>query len=191
VSRPVAAFMVFFRGMAFPHSCGPVGRGGLYAALALLVFAGGCGGKAPPIAAVTGVVTRGGAPLAGATVVFSTVEPVADFGRVIATGRTGDDGRFTLVTRIDSRRSAAGGPVGENRVTVSVSVPPKGLTEAAYQAQLDAHQRKIEEKGYTAAGEAPPPRVSGLKPEFSDAARTPLTAKVVSGGATEFTCAVE
>jgi hypothetical protein len=177
--------------MAPQPSRSPVRRGGLYAALALVIFNAGCGGNAPPTAAVAGIVTSGGAPLAGATVVFSTVEPVAGFGRVIATGKTGDDGRFTLVTRIDSRRTARGAPVGENRVTVSIAVPPKGLTEAAYQAKLDAHQRKIEEQGYAAAGEGPAPRVSGLKPEFSDAARTPLTAKVVSGGANEFTFAVE
>ena len=99
--------MAFIHGMAFPRSGGSVGRVGLCASLALVVFSG-CSGSAPPTAAVAGVVTRGGAPLAGATVVFSTVEPVAGFGRVIATGKTGDDGRFTLVTRIDSRRSAPG-----------------------------------------------------------------------------------
>jgi len=162
-----------------------------FAGMFAVIFVAGCGGKTPAVAPVTGVVTRGGSPLAGATVVFSTVEPVAGFGRLVATGRTGDDGRFTLVTRIDSRRSASGGAVGDHRVTVSASMPPDGLTEAAYQARLDAHQQKIQTQGYAAAGDGPGPRVSALKPEFADAARTPLSAKVAGGGANDFTFAVE
>lgn len=191
MSGGVSAAHSLVRAWPGPRSRGLAARGVLCVAAAVVVCGGGCLGKVPPTAAVTGVVTRGGTPLAGATVVFSSVEPVAGFGTVIATGRTGDDGRFTLVTRIDARRSAPGAAVGDNRVTVSVSVPPKGLTEAAYQAQLDAHQAKIGQLGYAAAGDGPGPRVPGLKPEFSDAARTPLAAKVVSGGANEFTFAVE
>lgn len=199
MSDPVTHCMVSERGS--PAQIGAAGlrrvcvdgllAGLVFAVLSAGMFVAGCGGKTPAVAPVTGVVTRAGQPLAGATVVFSTVEPVAGFGRLVATGKTGDDGRFTLVTRIDARRSAPGGPVGDNRVTISASMPPDGLTEPAYQAQLDAHQQKIQAQGYAAAGDGPRPRVSALKPEFSDSARTPLAAKVASGGANDFTFAVE
>jgi len=177
-----------------PAMCSPAMRAVAMPCVAMCCVAivvGCAGGNVPVTAPVTGVVTRAGQPLAGATVVFSTVEPVAGFGRLVATGRTGDDGRFTLVTRIDSRRSAPGAAIADHRVTVSASMPPAGMTEAAYQAQLAAHQQKIDSQGLIAAGDGPGPRVSALKPEFSDSARTPLAAKVASGGANDFTFAVE
>lgn len=151
----------------------------------------GCGGSLPAVAPVKGVVTIGGQPLAGATVIFRTTEPVSGFGPLVATGMTGADGRFTLATRVDARRSLPGAPVGSHRVTVSAFVPPDGMTEAAYQALAAAFDERVTTKGHTAAGDPPPPKVSRVKPEFGDGRRSPLTAKVEAGGANEFTFAVE
>lgn len=161
----------------------------LQACVALLV--GGCGGSLPAVAPVKGLVTIDGQPLAGATVIFRTSEPVAGFGPLVATGKTGDDGRFTLTTRVDARRSLPGAAVGGHRVTVSAFVPPDGMTETAYQALAAAFDERVTTKGHTAAGNPPPPKVSRVKPEFGDGQRSPLTAKVEAGGANDFAFAVE
>ena len=161
----------------------------LQACIALV--AAGCGGSLPAVAPVKGVVTIGGQPLADATVIFHTSEPVAGFGPLVATGKTGDDGRFTLTTRVDARRSLPGAPVGSHRVSVSAFVPPDGMTEAAYQALVTAFDERVTTKGHTAAGNPPPPKVSRVKPEFGDGQRSPLTAKVEAGGANDFAFAVE
>ncbi|MFM8890116.1 MAG: hypothetical protein ACKOTB_00580 [Planctomycetia bacterium] len=183
---PPAAVAARGRGRA-----GIVGRLRIALAAFGIVVLTGCGGPLPKTAPVTGMVMLGGEPLAGATVIFSTVGPVEQFGRLIATGQTGPDGRFSVVTRVGAEQSATGAAVGEHRVTVSVFGPPDGLTEQAYQAQLDAHQKAVDTKGFSGAGEPPKPRVSRLKPQFSDAAKTPLTVTVVGGKTNEFTFAVE
>ena len=96
MSDPVTQSMVFVPGS--PARVGAAGRCGRFpdsllaglvfavpfAGMFAVIFVAGCGGKTPAVAPVTGVVTRGGVPLAGATVVFSTVEPVAGFGRLVA-----------------------------------------------------------------------------------------------------------
>jgi hypothetical protein len=150
----------------------------------------GCGGGGPAVAPVAGVVTFNGQPLAGATVVFRTAEAVEGFGPLVATGITGVDGRFTLLTRVDAKRSLPGAALGGHRVTVSAFVPPDGMTETQYQGLVAAFDENVKTKGHTAAGEPPPPKVSRVKPEFGDARRTPLTAKV-EAGSNEFTFAVE
>jgi len=79
-------------------------------AVALVCGAAGCGGKDKPIP-VEGVVLLDDQPLAGATVTFA---PLAEEG-VPATGRTGQDGKFTLATG-DGRSGAL---PGEYKVMVS------------------------------------------------------------------------
>lgn len=163
---------------------------GVTIALCALLLAG-CGGNLPAVAPVKGVVTVDGQPLAGAIVIFRTSEPVAGFGPLVATGKTGDDGRFTLTTRVDAKRSVPGAAIGGHKVTVSAFVPPDGMTEAAYQALAAAFDERVKTKGHTAAGDPPPPKVSRVKPEFGDSGRTPLSAKVEAGGANDFTFALQ
>ena len=85
--------------------------------LGLLGFAG-CYSAETDIVAVSGRVTLGGEPLAGATVTLQPVDP-ADTGRATGSvGRTDADGRFSL-TLIEP--PLPGAIVGKHRVTITTA----------------------------------------------------------------------
>jgi len=94
----------------------------LRASLALLtiallaVFSAGCSGRPKNIArSVTGKVTLGGQPLAGAVVVFTPVE-----GGSASMGKTDESGNYKLVwARSAGGRSIEGAQIGEHTVSIS------------------------------------------------------------------------
>jgi hypothetical protein len=108
-----------------------------FAAVAL----GGCGGDGPQLHPVSGKVTLNGAPVAGATVVFT---PQGDPNGPMPSGVTGDDGRFELTTHPHGK----GAPAGEYAVVVT-KYPENAREQANPKNQLPAK--------YAAAG------TSGLK----------------------------
>lgn len=86
------------------------------AVVALAAILAGCDSK-PALPPVTGVVTYGGQPLAGANVLFTPEKGIA------SGATTGPDGRFELQAN-DGRKGAE---VGKHRVSVvrpSPEVPP-------------------------------------------------------------------
>jgi hypothetical protein len=87
--------------------------------LLLLALASGCGGRVP-IAAVSGKVTLGGHPLAGAVVTFQPIrEPAAaTIAASGSVGHTDSDGRYEL--RLIEPNSL-GAAVGMHRVTITTA----------------------------------------------------------------------
>ena len=84
--------------------------------LALVAAAGlgtGCGRKGPVLIPVSGLVTLNGKPLPATVVEFEQEQ-----GLNMATGITGDDGRFTLTTY----KIGAGATPGMHRVQLSCRV---------------------------------------------------------------------
>ena len=136
-----------------------------------VVLAGalGCGGGAsrPETAPVTGTVTYNGKPVANATVMFTPKS-----GGASATGKTDENGKFTLTTF----EPGDGAIVGEHVVTVTYTGPESGAPEnpespEAYGAPA--------EKG---AAEKPPIPTKYANPKTSG-----LTFEVKAGGPNEFT----
>lgn len=106
-----------------------------------LMLCTGCGGsKGPATFAVTGVVTRSGQPVEGATVqFFPAAEGMAAGGQAM----TAADGAFEVESTFDAGKTMQKGlPAGEYRITVtkmempsgtpSFSRPPKNALPAAY-----------------------------------------------------------
>jgi hypothetical protein len=78
--------------------------------LALVSIVGCGGGSGPALYTVTGTVTKGGQPVAGATVTFNPVD-----GGPSSAGRTNDEGKFALV----SQMGKAGAVAGTHKATVA------------------------------------------------------------------------
>lgn len=101
--------------------------------LVLVALSGGCAGGA--VAPVSGRVTLGGQPLAGAAVTFQPVK--SDDGSAVtaagSVGRTGADGRFELRLVDPDKPGAA---IGKHRVTISTST-----SDPANDAQLPTGER--------------------------------------------------
>jgi hypothetical protein len=86
-------------------------------ACALLALIG-CSGRPKNVArSVTGKVTLGGQPLAGARVTFTPKE-----GGSPAMGKTDDAGAYSLVWSFTRGRKIEGAQIGENVVTISTYV---------------------------------------------------------------------
>ncbi|MBA4106573.1 MAG: hypothetical protein C0485_12515 [Pirellula sp.] len=113
-----------------------------FAALLMLVLAIGCGksSSGPVTYPVTGKVTLGGAPVAGATVFFAPAS--SDVG---ATAQTDPDGSFNVKIELDMGKSSKEGlPAGDYRVSVvklehpagapSLSKPPQNTLPPKYAA---------------------------------------------------------
>jgi hypothetical protein len=99
-------------------------------------YMSGGGRKLPDLARVSGTVTKGGAPLAGASVYFTPMDVKAK----TAFGMTDENGAYTLIYDEDAR----GAVVGKNRVEVSL-IGPNGrdLIEGAYSmADAKIHEVK-------------------------------------------------
>jgi hypothetical protein len=83
-------------------------------------MATGCGKGGPVVEKVEGVVTLDGAPLEGASVLFSPAS-----GGLPAAGRTEAGGAFHLATTMPGLNGAAGAAAGDYVVMVTkVEVPP-------------------------------------------------------------------
>jgi hypothetical protein len=83
----------------------------------------GCVEPPRPVVPVSGRVTQGGKPIAGATVSFQpAIEKGQDFG-IGSYGKTDDRGRFTL-RLVDN--DEPGDIVGSHVVTISLSQPGQG-----------------------------------------------------------------
>ena len=90
----------------------------------VLLLAPGCSGRPKNVASgVTGKVTLGGQPLAGATVGFAPVE-----GGSPAVGRTDANGNYKLTWGRSGNRIIEGAQIGEN--TVSISTFAEGAPSA-------------------------------------------------------------
>jgi hypothetical protein len=129
--------------------------------LAALVFLG-CSGTDPGLAAVSGTVTLGDAPLANATITFIPKDGTPGFGGV---GKTNGEGKYTIA---GSRENEKGIPPGEYRVVISKRLMPDG-------SELPADDK------------TPPmmsPAKESLAGTYSSMTSTTLTATVPAGGAT-------
>jgi hypothetical protein len=104
-------------------------------------YMSGGGRKLPDLARVSGTVTKGGAPLAGASVYFTPMDVKAK----TAFGMTDENGAYTLIYDEDAR----GAVVGKNRVEVSL-IGPNGrdLIEGAY-SMADAKIHEVKPGGQT------------------------------------------
>ena len=84
----------------------------------ILVAASGCSGRPKNVARrVTGKVTLGGQPLAGAMVGFAPVE-----GGGTAVGQTDANGNYKLIWGRNGSRLIEGAQVGENTVNISTFI---------------------------------------------------------------------
>lgn len=117
----------------------------VFAALLTAACLLGCGGgkpDGPKLAPVTGTVTRKGTPLAEVNVTFLPATGPA------ATGKTGSDGKFELMTN-----GKPGAVLGQHKVGVTEAaippmpgtVDPKSIPKAAFPAKYgDPAQSGIE-----------------------------------------------
>jgi hypothetical protein len=135
-------------------------------AVGLLMAGSGCGGSGGKPVKTEGLVTLDGQPVAGATVTF---HPEAEQGHV-ATGLTGADGVFQLQTYAE----ADGALPGDYKVTVSktesMEPPPAADDPAKHKEWMmkTMFNRPTQQKS----------RASSLPREYTNAAKTPLRARV-------------
>ncbi len=85
-----------------------------------LLFLVGCSGGGPSLAPVSGKVTFDGKPLANATVGFYPEGPHAG---VNSSGRTNENGEYTLMTVMERKTGAV---VGKHRVSIIVGSDESG-----------------------------------------------------------------
>lgn len=137
------------------------------AGIALCMMATGCGGDGKYVP-VSGTITYNGSPLKGAMVSF---QPVAksgmDAGGVGSTGRTDDNGRYTLDA--STPQPTPGALVGKH--TVRISLVPSGTAPA--NDNMDAGNVMSKKGGASIATQPIPAK-------YND--ETTLTFDVVSGG---------
>ena len=122
---------------------------------------------------VSGKVTMSGGPVANAAVTFS---PKA--GQPVATGRTDDQGQFALTTYEPGDGAAA----GEYAVLVTKSTPSAASAKPAH--GVDVVYNPSHSGGRTKAAQAAD--TGALPAQYSDWAKTPLSANVEPGGKNEF-----
>jgi hypothetical protein len=104
-----------------------------------LLFLVGCSGGGPSLALVSGKVTFNGKPLANATVGFYPEGPHAG---VNSSGRTNDNGEYTLKTVMEGKPGAV---VGKHRVSIIVASDSAG-SDAPADKQLKNRAPKIPSK---------------------------------------------
>ncbi len=151
-----------------------------------LVLAG-CGGGPKKVAVfkATGTVTFQGKPLPQASVTFSPVDdgqtavPGVTNDKPVAYGMTDDKGEFTLTTYT----AGDGAPAGSYNVVVSKAVPTGAASDAAHSA--DPAVLAKAQAGHDAASSATTGSVIPIT--YSDANKTPLTAKVDPKAENKFT----
>ena len=154
------------------HSCRHT-----YAYLPLLLVIAlcflGCGQSGLPVEYVEGVVTLDGAPLEGATVIFS---PKASEG-MVASGRTQTDGSFTL--NAQGAKPGAGTTAGDYNVTISKVEVPEFVGISTDDPRYGTpEQERLEQE----AANAEPTVI--VPEKYNKAETSPFTAKVESGSNT-------
>ena len=140
----------------------------LLSVLSVLLLCG-CGGgtEGPEMADVSGIITLGGKPLAGAEVHFTS-------SGFEGYGRTNDEGRYSLVR---------GAPIGECKVYITKSPVSASATSDEIDTSIegmDEEQVRAMAEGSVEPGEKPL-----LPPEFSDPDDTKLSFDVPAGGTEE------
>ncbi|MEW4454007.1 hypothetical protein AB1L30_15140 [Bremerella sp. JC817] len=158
-----------------------------FSATALVVaILSGCGNSdLPSTSSVKGHVTYEGKPLADAMVIFSRGSRRMAEGE-IALGRTDANGNFELTTHVSGQADVKGAVPSNYEVTISKKVPPKGISEADYQARVDALNKASEEGSSVAPGKEPPPLVELLPRDVSVPGSSKLTAEVKSNEMNDF-----
>jgi len=145
--------------------------------LGLVALAIGCSGdtgasKKATVYKVKGKVTYLGNPIAGAMVAYSP-----QGSQPAAIGKTNDEGVYNLTTY----RAGDGAAEGDFKVLVS-------LIEVEAPATSDAPHGTDPNQNYTISHAGKPKKSGGgiLPAIYSDAAKSPLSAKVQSSGPNEF-----
>ncbi|MFH1268737.1 MAG: carboxypeptidase-like regulatory domain-containing protein [Planctomycetota bacterium] len=129
-------------------------------------------------------MTYQGEPVEGATVLFTRGSGNIAEGEM-AIGKTGAGGRFELTTHVSGQADVKGAPAGAYTVTISKQIPPPGMSEAKYQAMVDA-ANKAAETGPLGPGEQPPGLVEMFPPKYSVAVESELKAEVTAQGPNDF-----
>lgn len=137
----------------------------------------GCGPSYPATVAVSGVVTYQGAPVEGANVILGRGTRSVASGE-IAIGKTDSNGRFELTSHFAGQASSSGAVPGDYEVTISKLVPPPGMSQAQYQAMVDAANKIGETGGMVPPGSEPPPLVEMLPPHYSATGKSRLKATI-------------
>ncbi|MEW4561230.1 carboxypeptidase-like regulatory domain-containing protein [Bremerella sp. JC770] len=160
-------------------------------ALLAMTMAGGCNqSNLPATETVTGKVTYQGDPVENATIVFSRGARNIANGE-IALGKTDDQGNYTLTTHLSGQSDVAGAIAGTYQVTVSKKVPPPGMTEAQYNAKVDAVNQAAQAGSVQPAGLELPTLVEMLPRKYSSTSDTQLTADVKKDEANEISFELE
>jgi hypothetical protein len=147
----------------------------VWAALAALVLAAGCGDDGPKLVQVSGTVTVDGEPLARKTVRFYPEPGTPGQG---AGASTGEDGKFTLIAvRPGATRDVSGVPPGTYRVVVTEPMFP-----------IEAPLPEAPADGSPAPAIGPPtptrkkPAGPGIPAAYTKPETTPLKVQVPEGG---------
>ena len=130
----------------------------------------GCGQSGPAVQYVRGVITLDGAPLEGATVLFSPKST----GGLGAAGKTQADGSFTL--NAQGAQPGAGTTIGDYAVTVSkIEMPEFVEIDEDDPRYGTPEQDRIQQEASNAK-----PKV--IVPEkYNNSETSPFTAQIVSG----------
>lgn len=166
-----------------------------------LSVASGCS-KGPSIntVPVTGKVTLDNQPLAGATVTFiSAAPPGANAPPMPATGITGADGSYTLITMASGGQMADGVPPGNYKVTVTKQQaapaqpnPMAGMNGLSDEERAKKVQSMSPDELSKMAGQAAQPGKgagsdnSGIPMRYGKPDESGLTATVAASGAQTF-----
>lgn len=132
------------------------------------VLSAGCGSSGPALYPVTGTLTKGGQPVAGATVTFNPVEPGPS-----SAGRTNDEGKFVLL----SQTGKAGAIAGVHKVIVQAA--PAVNTSGDFDMSNPAFQEAMMKQRSSAndpknKGQIKEEGAAALPAEYGDPQSTPL-----------------
>jgi len=155
------------------------------ACLVVLPCLSGCGPSLPATKPVTGTVLYHGKPVEGATVLFMRGSRNIAEGEM-ALGKTDANGRFELTTHFGSQTGGKGAVVGQYEVTISKKVPPPGISEAKYQAMVEAANRIAETGAGVPPHLLPPELVEMFPPQYSMVGKTTLKREVTAAGPNDF-----
>ena len=126
----------------------------------------GCGDGGPTLSSVTGTLTKGGKPLAGVAVNFST-----ETGQSSA-GLTNSEGKFVLISATGKK----GAVVGKHKVTLSGG-PSVAAQQTFDPVKMAAGRDKGGKRGNP--GLAAPSK--DFPPEYGDTTKSPLNYEVKAG----------
>ncbi|QDU76581.1 Nickel uptake substrate-specific transmembrane region [Bremerella volcania] len=163
------------------HSCHIV-----LAAMFVVTIVAGCNqSNLPKTERVTGQVLYKGSPVDNATVIFSRGSRNIANGE-IALGKTDAQGNFSLTTHLSGQSDVSGAIAGTYQVTVSKKVPPPGMTQAEYDAKVEAVNQAAQQGSVQPPGMELPPLVEMFPRKYSSSSATELTADVKVNENNEF-----